>query len=165
MNEQRTRTRLMISSAVLLLGAPAVLAWPLLWPVSQEADQTDTQTLQADNVPVVEPLKLEPDRLERVLAKRLQQKPRPAEPEVEPEPERQVVRKVLLPPSLRLIATMIESGKESALLATDRGEIQLCRVGDQLGDDAFEVVEIRSSEVVLRRDGLESTLEITASGG
>lgn len=76
-------------------------------------------------------------------------------------PKRHMVKKVPLPADVRLIMTMIESDRRSALFSIGDGDLKLCQEGEVLGDiTPIEVVAIQPATAVVRFMGQESRLTV-----
>ncbi|HHH47260.1 MAG TPA: type II secretion system protein GspC [Thiotrichales bacterium] len=149
--------RLALGATLVLLGALAWQLSQLTWLLIPEPTADD---VRSTTQPVATPVSRAPDRdYSRIAQWHLMGKA-DAVPEARPEPSVPVDA-----PETRLnlvLRGVLASGSKAlarAIIAEDRGEEKMYKVGDRLPGNA-ELVEILSDRVILRRGGRHETLRL-----
>ncbi len=79
-----------------------------------------------------------------------------------PAPPPQVVEKVVPPPRVKLIGTMINARQPSALIADERGNVEIKKVGESVGPENNPAIirVIASDQVTLEHRGVAVQLDM-----
>lgn len=126
------------------------------WSFFPLADLPGQQPIQVTSVPAQEPpVPLDEQDFRAAMLKQL----RPPKPVVEQKPavKEVPVQKVIDPPKITLIATLIGSGNASAVIKDPKNQTTRVRVGDRLSGGM--ITAIRPSELDFEFEG--ETLTIT----
>ena len=162
MNAQQVRLLQRVMTAALAFGVLGMVAWalsPIPKPAAVKARGTSNETQKTASPPGIP----EEEDFGLLLYKPLQQQLIATPQHFSNEPH--LVRKVAIPSNLKLLATLVENDRSSALLTTADGELKWCRVGERLGNETtIEVLEIEPATVVIRYLGQSSTLQLAPGG-
>lgn len=150
-----------IVAVTLLLVSCGSVFWSFTTPVS--VAMRNRPRTKADAQPVVEP---EPQSTESDPSERWQQlflhrfrRPLYDPPPDEPAP---VVEKVIPPPPIRVLSTMVEPGGGFATVMDDQGNIYVLSLGATItaGGTAAKLVRIDETSVELAHEGRVLTMEL-----
>lgn len=149
-SQQLHRALMLVMSLVAMLA----VSWSFLWPL------TDPTANLSEQEPASPPKTDEVTTDFATLAEVAESALRPTIA-VRPTADRHLVQKVPLPTDVRLVVTMIESDRRSALFSIGDGDLKLCQEGEVIsGTTPIEVVAIKPAIAVVRYLGQESRLTV-----
>lgn len=157
MDLQRTKLLLLTGSTVLGAGTLLLIAWALWIPIAASASadrralavSPDSVSLRADEPRIEDFAQIWEKPLRRSLSDSMPPPDRPT-----------VVSNRFAPLNLQLLGTMVEPDQARALFATHRGELEVRRVGESIGNPpaSAELLRIEPKAVRLRYRNQDFTL-------